>query len=89
MQKAVNDRKHPLGNALAETMEELVTAVDSGRYSAQQLDPIRMAFRNSQFYFDYVWVENSDGAHNSRLTHYTLDKSEEWLNEVRTLLGQL
>ena len=89
IQAAVNGRKHPMGFALAELMEELVTAVQSGRFTNDQLDPVRMAYRNAQFYFDYVWVENSDGAHNSRLTHYTLDRAEEWMEQTKTLLGQL
>ena len=33
--------------------------------------------RDAQFYWDFVFVENSNGAHNSKLTYACLDKAQE------------
>ena len=41
-----------------------------------QLNKLRDLNRTAQFYWDWVMVENSDGAHNSALAQDTLNKSE-------------
>jgi len=89
IQTRAQDRTHDIGRGLAVLMEELVLAVNSGRHSEERLNAVRGVFRNAQFYWDFVTSENSNGAHNSRLTHYSLDRAEELKNEVRTLLAQL
>ena len=43
----------------------------------EQLDEIRLLHRNGQWYWDFVFVENSEGAHNSTLSRYCLDKAED------------
>ena len=43
--------------------------------------------RNAQFYWDFVMVENSEGAHNSKLTDETLDKAEAAVDEALTMLA--
>jgi len=75
-QAVTHERADAIGEALAELMEELVLAVESEEYTDEELDPIRLAFRNAQFYWDFVFVENSNGVHNSNLTRYCLEKAE-------------
>ena len=89
IQDLVQNRTKKIGNALAELMEELVLAVKSEKYEKEKLDAIRKVFRDAQFYWDFVFVENSNGAHNSKLTHQCLDKSEALLNEAKSLLKKL
>ncbi|MEG1435631.1 MAG: ammonia-forming cytochrome c nitrite reductase subunit c552 [Gordonibacter sp.] len=43
--------------------------------------------RNAQFYWDFVMVENSEGAHNPRLTMDTLDKAEAAADEALASLA--
>ena len=43
--------------------------------------------RNAQFYWDFVMVENSEGAHNPDLTFETLDKAEAAADEALALLA--
>ena len=76
LQAETHERADAIGESLAELMEELVLAVDSGEYTDEELDPIRMVFRDAQFYWDFVFVENSNGVHNSRLTDQALEKAE-------------
>ena len=85
----MQSRTKKIGTALAESMEELVLAVKSEKHDKGKLDSIRNVFRNAQFYWDFVFVENSNGAHNTKLSHECLDKSEALLNEIKSLLKQL
>ncbi len=43
--------------------------------------------RNAQFYWDFVMVENSEGAHNPDLTFETLDKAEAAADQALALLA--
>ena len=89
IQAEVKERTNAIGAALAELMEDLVLAVDSGDYTEEELDQVRMKFRDAQFYWDFVFVENSNGAHNSELTHQVLDKAETLCKETKALLDAL
>ena len=43
--------------------------------------------RNAQFYWDFVMVENSEGAHNPDLTFETLDKAEAAADQALSMLA--
>ena len=58
----------------------------AGTYTEEELDAIRQLNRKGQFYWDFVFVENSEGAHNSRLTTECLDKAEALIDEALTLI---
>ena len=86
LQAKVEDRTNEVGNLLVELTEELAKAVESGKYSDAELAEVRMLARNAQFYWDFVFVENSEGAHNSALTYQCLDKAEALAKEAMELL---
>ena len=65
--------------------EKLAKAVESGEYTEEELNAIRTLAREAQFYWDFVFVENSEGAHNSALTTECLNKAEEKLNAAMAL----
>ena len=89
IQSEANERTNAVGILLEELTEALVLAVDSGEYSDEELEPVRTKFRDAQFYWDFVFVENSDGAHNSSLTHQLLEKAEMLYDEAKALLDAL
>ena len=60
-----------------ELKQQLTAAVESGDYSEEELEEIRALARDAQFYWDFVFVENSNGAHNPQMARYCLDKAEE------------
>lgn len=76
LQAGVEDRTNEVGNKLVDLTEKLAAAVESGNYSDKQLNKIRSLARDAQFYWDFVFVENSEGAHNSVLTYQCLDKAD-------------
>ena len=81
-QARVEARTYSVGYELEFLTEQLAYAVESGEYTDAELDPIRSLARDSQFYWDFVFVENAEGAHNPTLTDFCLDKAEELCNEA-------
>ena len=61
--------------------------LQSGKYTDAQLDEVRSLARDAQFYWDFVFVENSEGAHNSALTYQCLDKAEALATKALSKLG--
>ena len=75
---AIADKLESLTNKLAD-------AVASGNYTEEELEAIRALNRKGQFYWDFVFVENSEGAHNSKLTEDCLNKAEAIVDEALTM----
>ncbi len=86
LQKKVEDRTYTIGYQLEYLTELLATAVESGEYTDEQLAEIRQLARDAQFYWDFVFVENAEGAHNPALTNDCLDRAEKLCGEATQLL---
>ncbi|MEG0070717.1 MAG: ammonia-forming cytochrome c nitrite reductase subunit c552 [Raoultibacter sp.] len=87
IQKTTNDRVNSVGDKLVTLNNKLADAVASGAKTEDELNAIRDLNRTSQFYWDWVMVENGDGAHNSQLAKKTLDSSEAAVDQALALLG--
>ena len=86
VQEDVERRTYAVGYELELLTEALAEAVEGGKYTEASLDEIRELARSAQFYWDFVFVENSEGAHNSTLAHDCLDKAEDYFNQAMALL---
>ena len=77
--------------AISEKIEQLIerTAAqrESGELAGDALSEVQRLHRVAQFYWDFVMVENSEGAHNPALTFETLDKAEAAVDQALALLG--
>ena len=80
IQTETERRTYAIGYLLEGLTEKLVLAVESGEYTEEELNAIRAVARDAQFYWDFVMVENSEGAHNSQLSAECLDKAEALAN---------
>ena len=67
-------------------VEAIAAAAESGKLSDDQLAAVRAVARDAQLYWDFVFVENSEGAHNSKLTAYCQDKAEELMDQAFDML---
>ena len=85
IQEHAEERTYDIGYQLEDLINKLTAAVESGEYTDEELDALRMSYRNAQFYWNFVFVENSEGAHNSKLTNECLDKSEALIAETLSL----
>ena len=77
LQERVTARETEVGNKLSEFKDALAAAVEKGSMSEAELDEIRTIHRQAQWYFDFCYVENAEGAHNSDLAFNCLDSAEE------------
>lgn len=76
IQAKTTAREAEVSALLVELNGKLAAAVADGSKTEEELDAIRALNRDAQFYWDFVYVENSEGAHNSKLSAECLDKAE-------------
>jgi nitrite reductase (cytochrome c-552) len=87
VQAEVTARETEVGEKLSALKDKLAEAVAGGEYSEEELDEIRKLHRTAQWFFDYDYVENSEGAHNSTLAKKCLDTAESVIDEAMGRLG--
>ena len=85
-QAKIEARTYSIGYELEYLTELLASAVEKGDVPEKKLDEVRAIARDAQFYWDFVFVENSEGAHNPKLTEFCLDKAEELTNQAINLM---
>ena len=87
IQTKVTARETEVGNKLSALKDELTAAVADGRLSGKELDSVRKLHREAQWFFDFCYVENSEGAHNSALAYRCLDTSDAKIDEARAIIA--
>ncbi len=87
IQTAAEERTDEIGYKLETLTNELAAALEAGSVSDEDFATIAQLDREAMFYWDFVFVENSEGAHNSALTNDCLDKAEERVDEALAMLG--
>ena len=68
-------------------MNQAAAKKADGSLAGDDLAKVQDLQRTAQFYWDFVMVENSEGAHNPDLTFDTLDKSEAAVDEALAMLA--
>ena len=87
IQSRITSRETKVGNRLSELKDALAQAVADGKLPEEELDAVRKLYREAQWFFDFCYVENSEGAHNSALSTRCLDTAEAKIAEAMELLG--
>ena len=87
LQDQITARETEVGNELSGFKDALAAAVAEGKMSEDDLNELRQMYREAQWYFDFCYVENSEGAHNSDLARRCLDTSETMIKEAMVKLG--
>lgn len=88
IQTRITDEETRIGNLLMSFKQALAKANQSGRMTASELDEIRELYRKAQWFFDYCYVENSEGAHNSDLAMRCLSTAEQLIKQGMALLSE-
>lgn len=86
IQTEITGREAEISALLVELNQQLAAAIEEGSLSEEDLAKVRSLDRDAQFYWDFVYVENSEGAHNSKLSRDCLDKAESLAKEALALL---
>lgn len=81
------ERVQSISKKIEQLANTMVDQVAAGTLTGDKLAQCQKLHRNAQFYWDFVMVENGDGAHNSKLSDATLDKSEKAVDEALALLA--
>ena len=76
IQAEITARETEVGTKLSDLKDALAEAAAEGSMNEEELDKVRNLYREAQWYFDYCYVENSEGAHNSALSKECLNTSE-------------
>ena len=87
IQEKTEARTYRIADKLVELTNALAKKVEAGAKD-EDLAELRALNREAQFYWDFVFVENSEGAHNSRLSTACLDKAEELTEKALALIAQ-
>ena len=87
IQAASEERVNAIAAKIETYINELAAARNAGTLSGDALAQAQQLHREAQFYWDFVMVENSEGAHNPDLANYTLDLAEAAVDEGLALIG--
>ena len=88
LQERVTARETEVGNLLSAFNDALTEAVQEGIMDEETLNEVRKLYREAQWYFDFCYVENAEGAHNSDLAFHCLSLSEQRISDGMALLGK-
>ena len=85
----IADMTNKIAAKYADEIATLKAAKEAGEKPtpSAELAALQKLQRNAQFYWDFVMVENSEGAHNPTLTFETLDKAEAAADEALAMLA--
>jgi len=86
IQKNTISRLNTIGKKYETLHKEIGKAAAAGTKSEADLAKLRSLVRDGQFYYDFCFVENSNGAHNSAMTKSLLDKAEKYVDEALAML---
>ena len=87
IQARITAEETRVGNLLMEFKRALAKANQDGTLGEETLEEVRELYRKAQWFFDYCYVENSEGAHNSELSTRCLNTAEQFINEGMALLN--
>jgi nitrite reductase (cytochrome c-552) len=82
----IRNAEKRVGEKLETFTNLLADAVKGNKLSESDLETLRGIQREAQWYFDFCYAENSEGAHNSDLSMHCLDKAEELIDAGMKLL---
>ena len=87
IQDQITTRETEIGNKLSAFKDALAAANQAGQLGEEELNAVRKLYREAQWFFDFCYVENAEGAHNSELANRCLDTAAEKIAEGMALLG--
>ncbi|OIJ07695.1 hypothetical protein BKP35_18630 [Anaerobacillus arseniciselenatis] len=87
VQKDVYEKQNRIGYDLEEFINQVGAKIEDGSLAGAELEEIQAIHREAQFYWDYVWVENSNGFHNAPEAHRILDNADALIQQGMELLN--
>lgn len=88
VQGGVFDRTNEVSDKLKAYIDELAVHIEKGDLSEEDKAKLQDIHRKAQFKWDFVFVENGEGFHNSNKAHKNLDEAEELVDEGMEILNK-
>src|SRR5699024_4439975 len=88
VQQGVYDRTNEVSDKLKEFVDLLAKHIEKGDLSDEDKAELQHIHRHAQFKWDFVWVENGEGLHNSKKAHQNLDEAEELVDQGLEILNK-
>jgi len=88
IQEEITEKENKVAAQLLDLNTKFAAALEAGTVDEATAEQIRALDRDAQFYWDFVYVENSEGAHNSELATSCLNKSQKLIKQALALLPQ-
>lgn len=92
MEVALSQNEIALEDEVGANMQELCDALaeasESGLYTEEELNEVRELHRTAMWYWDFVFVENSNGFHNYELCEELLNLSQSYIDQAMALLNK-
>lgn len=88
VQQGVFDRTNEVSDELKTFVDLLAKHVKAGDLSEEDKAKLQEIHRHAQFKWDFVWVENGEGFHNSKKAHQNLDEAEALVKEGLEILNK-
>ena len=86
VQQGVYDRTNEVSDELKAFIDLLAKHVKAGDLSDEDKAELQKIHRHAQFKWDFVWVENGEGFHNSKKANQNLDEAEELVKQGLEIL---
>lgn len=86
VQGGVYERTNESSDKLREFVDKLAAHIEKGDLSEEDKAKLQEIHRHAQFKWDFVWVENGEGFHNSKKAHKNLDEAEALAEEGLKIL---
>lgn len=81
-QEASEMRVQSISLKLEDMVNKMTEQVEAGSLTGDKLTELQKLHRSAQWYWDFVMVENSEGAHNPTFSNATLDMAEKLVDEA-------
>ena len=88
IQSRVTSEEKRVGNNLAALKTAIIDAIGNGTLveGTEKIEQVRKLHREAQWFFDFCYVENAEGAHNSELAMHCLEVSQQKIDEALALI---
>ena len=86
IQKEVYEKQNRIGAELADFIILLGEKMKKRALSEEVIEQARGIQREAQFYWDFIWAENSNGFHNWPEAHRVLDKAAKLIGQGLVLV---
>ena len=83
------EKQNRIGEDLAVFIDAVAAKRDNGAVDEVTMTRLQQIHREAQFYWDFIWVENSEGFHNWAEAHRVLDKADALIKEGMEVLDSV